>query len=433
MADIVLTDAAGQPHDARRGDALLQRVGNWTSSLVMAELLPAPPTGAVTLSYHGLSLSGYVVRSGTSADGTTEVVVAGGAGGLWSALPPRMYDNQVSVRLVLTEPGGILPTAGESLSPASSTDALDLSLPQWPRLAGEAGYLIDDLAREAGVVWRVLSDGTVFFGSDDFLPVLYQRQNAAGVATGRSAPVPDQDFTLQHTDTRHLRQRFAPLTPFQVRPGDALSFAGQSLPSPRVSTVLHRDDGEHYHADVWYLDPSAGQAADDELTAGFRSIVREELRATSTHPVFHGRVVAQRGNGRLDIEMDDASLPPLTNCQYSVAVPGATMTVAGGTMVQVCFVGGDPKLPVALLMDPGTGNRAIGATGDEVDSGAIVQTSVPNPMTSGTDVVWTYTDAFGHSATQKISFDSSNQFSSASGGTFTLKGKLTGTCTLKVP
>ena len=218
MADITIASPTGewQPWDCTRGDVLLQRQGNWTIVVVLADSPDRLPSGRVDVTFFGLVYKGTIMRAGTSRDGVCEVAVAGGAGGLWRELLPLMHPGNPPVRLVLTGPQGVLTLAGETLSPDSTPSVLSQSLAQWPRRGGEAGYLVDDVVREVGASWRVLPDGSVWVGVDGY-------EDAYKLVDGRRvALVADVDYTSLMTGNRYLRQRVAPLGPFPARPGQRL-------------------------------------------------------------------------------------------------------------------------------------------------------------------------------------------------------------------
>ena len=394
MADIVITGKDGVPYGAREGDLYLPYRGNWTAHLVLGDQPPAPPDGPVSLSWHGLALQGYVLRAGES-EGTTSVLVVGGRGGLWHSLPAKYYDHQVALRLPLSE---VIAAAGEVLASSSTPTILSSTLPSWPRRAAEPGQLLDELADVAGALWRVLPDGSIYFGADTWLAP----QTAAGKPL-----VEDVDWTLLHTDPEWLIQEIAPLTTPAVLPGQAFGLG-------KVGRVHYQDDGELYTARIWYLDPS-GQD-DDGVVAGLRALVREEMHGTVWHPIAKGKVVQQRPNGTLDVVIDDRRIPPLTSVPVLVPVPGARLDVAAGARVQVAFTGGDPRYPVAMLFESGTGAKAIAITGDQADCGVLTIATVAPGAIGGT-----YVDPFGNSTTVAV------------GTPIPIKGKVIGSAPLKLP
>ena len=414
MADISISSPTGewQPWDCTRGDVLLQRQGNWTIVVVLADSPDRLPSGRVDVTFFGLVYKGTIMRAGTSRDGVCEVSVAGGAGGLWRELPPLMHSGNPPVRLVLTGPQGVLTLAGETLSPDSTSSVLSQSLAQWPRRGGEAGYLVDDVIREVGASWRVLPDGSVWVGVDQY-------EDAYKLVDGRRVTlVADVDYTSLMTGNRYLRQRVAPLGPFPARPGQRLpqgapggaaggtagngaageggvggvvgggsavaASVGTAIPSPRISTVLHRYDGDRYTVDLWYLDDAdTSEGGDDAVVRALREVVHEATRYTLDHPAFHGQVITQRGNGNLDILMDDPALPPLTDVRCAAPLPGCTLRVSGGSRVQVHFLSGDPKQPIASASyDQGAGT--LTSLSVQVDEAlTLVGTNAPTLVVQG--------------------------------------------------
>lgn len=390
MPDITLT-AAGQDHAVSSGDLYLPYRGNWTSHLDFADVI-TPPTGRVTLSFHGLSLTGYVLRSGES-EGQVSAIVVGGYGGLWKQIQAKYYDHQLALRLPLQE---IVSATGERLSPTSTASVLSRTLNCWPRRQDLAGTLLDTLASSADALWRVLPDGSIFFGTDTW---------------SSSAYTEDKDYTVLARWPEWSMVELAPLTRLGVLPG-------QTLNGARVGRIHLEDDGESYTARIWHL--GADGAADDPVVAGLRGLIKEELGGLPYLPAGQGKVVQQRADGSLDVQMDDRRLPPLTSVPYLVPVPGAKLTVQPGSQVQVCFAGGDPMAPQAMLYGAGQGTKAIGIDGDQVNAGTLVLT-VSGGGASPAVLAGTYTDPFGTVTTV------------ASGVPIPLKGKLIGSAPLKLP
>lgn len=402
MADITLTGKNGVPYAATAGDVFFPYIGNWTCHLVLADNPDPLPSGQVTVNYHGLSLSGYVLRAGVF-ESTCYVMVVGGKGGLWKVLPSKYYANQTSVRLPLDE---IVQGAGETLSTSSTPSILSATLSAWPRRQDEAGNLLSVLADSAKGLWRVKTDGTVFFGADTFQPP----QNYDN----------GDDYTLIRTEPEFLMQTVAPL-------GEPAIFPGMSWLLGNVGRVHYEDDGDEFLMRVWYL---SQDQKDDAVVAGLRYLIDEEIRGTAYYPTFGGKVVQQRGDGTIDITLDDRRLPPLTSVPVLVPVPGAKLTVDAGSRAYVSFAGGDPTRPLAQLYESGNATKEVVLTDDEVNSGTIafVVTPAVPPGPNGTLAI-TYTDPFG--SVQNISLTVTGL--AGSSGTFRLKGKPRGTAKIKLP
>lgn len=421
MADITLTGSDGAERACAKGDLWFPYIGNWTALLTLTDA-DDPPEGIVQLSFHGLSLRGFVVRA-DQAEALNTVVVAGGAGGLWKKIPAKMYDNGLSVSLIANE---IMSDAGESLDPLSTADVLAQPVQQYPRLSDEPQNLLNTLcdtlsAPGTQIVWRVLTEGTVFIGTDTWADV------APAYSDGSDGK--DPQYQLLETDPAHrYYQVIAPVS-IAVLPGATFLLG-------KVGAVRYIDDGSSFVGRIYYCNSDDDGRYEDPLSAGVRSIVREELRSTTFHRCFTGQVVTQWGNGgRLDILMDDERLPPLTNVPYRVPYPGCSMIIVAGARVQVDFEDGDPRRPAARLYEPGDGAKEVVLTGDTVKSGTlrIVATgAVPPLMPVGTLTV-SYTDEFGHAYAPLVLSIPGLAVTSGSPFEVPIKGKATGSALLRFP
>lgn len=61
--------------------------------------------------------------------------------------------------------------------------------------------------------------------------------------------------------------------------------------------------------------------------------------------------VTQNGDGTLELQPDDARLPPLSSVPIRYGVPGVSATVANGGRVMVEFAGADPAKPFASVWE----------------------------------------------------------------------------------
>lgn len=389
MADIVLRTSGGEDLACREGDLFFPYRGNWTAHLTFATVPDTLPSGRVTLTFHQLVCNGYILRIGTS-EGQTTAIIVGGRGGLWKVIEAKYYANQPQVRLPVNE---VLTAGGETLSSESTQSILTQVLPSWPRRQDVAGNLLDALAEATGAIWRTLPDGDVYFGNDQPLLPLQNWQE-------------DVDWQLLSTEPEWRMQEIAPLTRAGMLPGFRFSLG-------TISRVHYYDDGENFTARVWYLSEGG---TDDLVIAGLRTIIREELKPTAFHPHFGGKVVQQRGDGTLDVQLDDRRLPPLTSVPYLVALPGAALEVSAGARCEVTFASGDPRQPFVQLYGNGQGTKPLGIDGDTVNCGTMTITAVANGVFVGT-----YVDPFGTTTTIALNTP------------IPLKGKLVGTAKLKAP
>lgn len=405
MADIVITTQDGAELAVRSGNLFFPYRGAGTAHVILAEAPDSLPSGRVTLRWHGLDWSGALLRIGTS-EGETSALMVAGAGGLSTILDAKYYANQPQVRLIVQE---ILSAAGESLSATSTTSVLSQTLPSWPRRQDQAGALLDAVAKALGVVWRVLPDGSVFVGTDDF---------------AQAQAVEDTDYQLLSSEPEWLEQVIAPLTARLPLPGEAFSPAGLG---GAVARVHLEDDGDEYVARIWYLGDGA---TDDPVIAGQLDLIRQETRGAGFHPQLSGKIVQQRGDGTVDVQLDDPSWPTLTSRPYLVPIPGAALDISPGDRCWVAFPGGDPTQPYVQLYESGQGTKPLGIDGDQVPAGTIAFVVTPPvpPSLNGTLAI-THTDAFGN--TQVITLTITGLAGTSM--TFNLKGKLTGSAKLKHP
>lgn len=136
--------------------------GAWWADLVVDDETALPTTArAVTLDLGGQTLVGTVIpgRQGAYA-GTGRVRLTGGAGGMDAVLPARKYrgvPTRIPVLDVLTE-------AGELLSATSDALLLAAVLTSWTRARAAARASLHELLKASGAAWRVLPDGSIWFG-----------------------------------------------------------------------------------------------------------------------------------------------------------------------------------------------------------------------------------------------------------------------------
>lgn len=203
------------------------RAGNWVAELQVDAASASGLSGgnAATLVTDGgaLTFQGTVLRGDVYAQNVTLRLV-GGANGLVREVTPRFYRG-VQLGQPLRDALG---DAGEQLSGTAQAVSTGLHLDFWAAVRQPASEALTSLAEAAGpdVVWRVLPDGTVFFGADGF---------------PESALV---EFDLTMWRPLEKMQEIASETP-QVHPGE--TFNGF-----RVSTVVHSLTPNASRVTLWY-------------------------------------------------------------------------------------------------------------------------------------------------------------------------------------
>jgi hypothetical protein len=163
MALLTVGDA-----DVIKGRLHFPQRGAWLAWLLLDTT--AVPSGQVKLAADGgLSATGTVKSAGVFLD-SVALRLVGGAGGLGTIIPPAAYENgQLSDPL-----NAIMNASGESLSSTVDSSITSVQLTRWTHVAQSASAALDRLAFAAGqalgstIVWRVLSDGTVWLGAESW-------------------------------------------------------------------------------------------------------------------------------------------------------------------------------------------------------------------------------------------------------------------------
>lgn len=144
------------------GSLVLPRIGVWYADLELED--DSVQGGAATIAWWNeqLTLKG-AVRYGGVREGGAYLHVVGGVGGLPAPVGPKAYRN-VARRLVVND---LLAAAGESLSKHASQDWLEGQLPFWTLMRGTVGGSLALLVElEEAISWRVLADGSFWFGPE---------------------------------------------------------------------------------------------------------------------------------------------------------------------------------------------------------------------------------------------------------------------------
>lgn len=147
--------------DILAGTVCLPRAGVWHADLEADASDATALVGAVTVVIGSLTLKGTAFRSGAFVE-RAAVRVVGGAAGFAKSLAPKGY-RAPTVQIVAKD---ILGDAGEALSSTVDAALVATQLPAWVRMAARASEQFGRLVDHLGVGWRVLADGTVWFGAE---------------------------------------------------------------------------------------------------------------------------------------------------------------------------------------------------------------------------------------------------------------------------
>jgi hypothetical protein len=220
-----------------------------------------------------------------------------------------------------------------------------------------AGQGLDDLAELLGATWRVLPDGSIWWGEESW---------PASTAAPESYTVVDQ------------RPEWGLVLAAAV---DALvALPGQTWEGGRVGAAVYSIEPGASTLRAYYQD----DAVSDPLGAGLRAIVRQELRAVDYLAVYPSKVVQQRADGSLDLSPDSPRVPPMTSVRLKVPAPRARISCKAGDRTWLGFEGGDPRLPYAWSWEQGSSGKAVARVDDTAAAGTLIFTAVANGVLTGT-------------------------------------------------
>jgi hypothetical protein len=320
----------------------LPRSGRWSADVAIASDTSAGLEGQpVTIDLgDALNLKGTCRKAGTFA-GSTTLEVVGGTAGLLREVPPKAF-QECELGLPLTD---VLTAVGETLAATSDTAATSTTLPKWVRIGGataaeEVAALV--AAAPAGTVARVLPDGTVWVGVDQYLD--------SGLAVG--------DYQLLRDDSHRGIAEIGVEQP-SLLPGT--TFLGR-----QVEEVVHTVTAEKVRTTVQFATQASSTAepSSSSHTEDLDAIILRRLRPTRFYRVSPATVAKQNADGTLELVVDDTDVPGLSSVPVRTAGPGVTIQVPNGTRCGVEFENGNPQAPVVTMFAAGVGvatSYSIGA------------------------------------------------------------------------
>lgn len=286
---------------------------------------------AVAIEIDGVAWSGTLVRGELDA-GRFRCTVVGGAGGLQAAVPALWYSAGPSFRLLLSD---ALRLGGEALSGDVDGAILSRSLPAYQRAEGVVGEAVAALVRRIpGATYRILRDGTMWVGVDDF-PELATRD--VDIETD---PMP-----------AHGRVEIAPESPV-VYPG--VTYGGRCV--SEVVTIL---EGTKLRQEL--VCTSAG-APSEPFEAQLGRRIENRLDYTR---VYTAKVLRQSG-GKVDVMPDDSRMrgQGITGVPLRLGMPGVEVSFPPGAQVLLGWENDDPSKPYASLWLMGAALASMTITGN---------------------------------------------------------------------
>lgn len=323
LGDITVNGA-----DCFRGQLVQPWNGIWVADVTMDA--DTVPTGAATLSLMGRDFVGTVVHapnddslslSGDSG-GIKRLRIVAGAGGLYTTLEPKSYDQGALVSQVLAD---LLGAGGETQAADIDATLLGQLLPQWSWTGGTLLGALQHLASSLGAALRARDNGTIWLGVPTQTTVTAPEYVLIDIAPEAGQAVWGLDDSSvspgQTIDGLPVQQVVFEWEPGQLRA--VLTFA----PGPVHS--LFQLFG------VWLR------------RAGF-DFVRSQP----------GRFNSQQG-ATAEVQPDDTeTLSPYRRTALRYGLPDTQCTITAGARLAMHFEAGTPQFPALLNFAPSPSSTA---------------------------------------------------------------------------
>lgn len=381
---VSLITAAG--HTVLSGRVDLPAFGAWTAFFeIDVDVPPATgdpvevlvarqPKGTATKALP-LLLEGTCLWSAPFS-GRSRIEIIGGAGGLRKAITARGYAAGALPLPLLSLVADIMSDTGEMLALGVSAALAPYTVTNWSRVAGSGAAALGRLCREFGLVWRVLFDGTIHIGTDDYPAVAYNPDKPGNPYLpdpNNPAKVAPAPFVADPGDDGAHRV-------LAVAPEEATLLPSTTVLSRKVIRVVYELEGESLRAELYYQGPDGRTDRDD-----FERAVRTMLPELPHLPSYDGMITAVRTNTRVEVRCDDASIGEIDNVLLLSATPETSITPTPGQRVRVFFSAGDPGIYYALGFEQDvTATKKVARVGDAVAAGTLTGTvlvsGVPTPV-----------------------------------------------------
>lgn len=301
--------AAAKPVSPIVAELRQPRMGAWACSLELDAEVAA--SGKLSFQLDDLEFVGTVQRDKSGLDGTrAKCRVIAGNGNINNEIAAFSYSATagVTVGMVVRD---ILKDCGEDLSDLADKEALNKPLPRWHTQRGSASQALTLLAESSGYSWRMMRDGTVWFGEETWPEV-----EPAGTVVGGewSAGV-----VLLASETPNM----VPGTVFQ----------GQ-----RIEDVVH-SYGVTLRTEIRTSSPRTA------LSGAFKRR-QHEIDYSREYPC---KVVTQNPDGTLQLLPDDEIMRArgLDAVPIRYGLPGFRAYLKPGARCHLAFAAGDPARPFA--------------------------------------------------------------------------------------
>jgi hypothetical protein len=310
-----------------RGEIHMELVGVWIADLVIDQ-----PDGtgfdagtSVTIQTQTVSLVGTVApnRTGDYLDAVHVRVLGGGAGMAKAATTRAFVQPGAFARDVVN---ALCSNGGETLSSTADATFLGTNLAAWMIKAGTvAQNLLTLLQFKAPTFnWRILSDGTLWMGTETW-------PSASGT------------FDVLDQSPTENSYELGVESPWIV-PGQNLSGVGN------VHSVLHSIEQSRIRSNVLVDIPGEQRGIRGDIDG----MVRNGMNGVDYFGLYECKVVTQSADlTTVDIQPSVAKFAGLQRVPLRLGLPGVTAQFAPGAKVLLGWQGGDPSLPYAALFQGG--------------------------------------------------------------------------------
>lgn len=337
MADDFHIQLNGQ--DLTRLRIRLTLYGAWVGECIHSDPSLVPSVGdTASIVFASQTFAGTVARVATLQDLSYDTLIVGGGGGLSVSLPVLQLVGP-TVGLVLDQAlrdGGSL----ESLSATVDASLLATQLQSWRRPFRTLGRELDAIcaALPSGTSWRILSDGTLWLGTEPDTTI--------------QAVV--QDYDVMSWD--------ASAGCVIIAAEDPTVLPGESWPdiTGTIGTVVHNVTKDATRTELYLASPG-----DREVGAFDALLQQPDMLALYVY-----KVLSQNGDGTLELRSTDARLPDLSRCPVRYGIPGTTGAIPAGCIAVVGFAGGNSEDPYVASWASGTATNLAVQVGTLLELGA---------------------------------------------------------------
>lgn len=312
---------AGIP--VQRGRITFDLIGTWECEAWVAAEKVADVAGSVTLSVGDTDLTGFAT-AGQDPGAQVSVRIVGGAGGLGAAVTAQGYNEDATAETIFTQ---ALQAGSEQLSSADSDAGILAKVQRWSRLSGTVSEAMRALAKHLGCSWRVLDDGKVWVGPEQWAAVT-------------------PDHILEDEQATRKLMTIA-IDELGVRPGD--KFRDQ-----QITQATYRFDGRRMRADLSWGDTT------DELSMLLGVLIRREIgTSVDASAIYAYQIDSQESDGRLNVRSTDSRLPDLPKVPVKFGLMGITENQLVGGTAYLTHENGDLSRPVIVGVAPDQGKTLV--------------------------------------------------------------------------